>query len=135
MVMFSFKPQFVLPIELGIKRQTIRRLRKRNARPGDGLQLYTGPRMRPRKVGDADCIDAGPIHISLREDHVDANLSVGGGLCAMTESELDDFAKADGFEDWDGLKAFWRTTHGLDDFHGWLTQWGDTFRGGVSAVR
>jgi hypothetical protein len=42
MVAYSFNPIFVGPILAGTKRQTIRAERKRHARPGEAMQLYTG---------------------------------------------------------------------------------------------
>ncbi|MEJ0016825.1 MAG: ASCH domain-containing protein [Acetobacteraceae bacterium] len=44
MVAYSFKRDFAAPILAGIKRQTIRADRRRHARPGEVLQLYTGMR-------------------------------------------------------------------------------------------
>jgi hypothetical protein len=45
-VAYSFRQQFRPPILAGTKRQTIRADRKRHARPGEQLQLYTGMRTR-----------------------------------------------------------------------------------------
>lgn len=44
MVAYSFQKRFVEPIRSGRKRQTIRADRKRHARPGEVLQLYSGMR-------------------------------------------------------------------------------------------
>jgi len=56
MVAYSFKAQFREPILAGTKRQTIRADRKRHARLGEALQLYTGMRTRQCKlIGRATC--------------------------------------------------------------------------------
>ena len=44
MVAYSFKRRFREPILAGSKQQTIRADRKRHARRGEALQLYTGMR-------------------------------------------------------------------------------------------
>lgn len=44
MVAYSFRPQFIAPIQSGAKRQTVRGLRKRHAHVGELVQLYTARR-------------------------------------------------------------------------------------------
>ena len=140
MVAYTFKPRFVIPIELGEKRHTIRAVgKKRHARPGDTLQLMTGPRMRPRKIGEATCVDVRPITLAFGDatkrpfvcfgDPSDA----GPGDILITPAELDDFARADGFADWQALADFWAETHAPlpAEWTGIIITWGDTFRGGV----
>lgn len=69
MVAYSFKKRFVDPIRVGLssvslsfdcqpKRQTIRSIgKRRHARPGETLQLYTAMRTKQcRKIGDARCM-------------------------------------------------------------------------------
>ena len=135
MVAFSFKSRFVLPIELGTKQQTIRNVRKRNARPGDGLQLMTGPRFQPRRIGTADCLAAGPIQIRLGASpsvHVEA-IDGSGRLeprFIFGHRDLDAFAVRDGFDEWPDLEAFWRETHDTSaPWAGRWTFWGETFKG------
>lgn len=130
MVMFTFKERFVSRIQDGSKRQTIRRLRKRNAHLGDELQFYTGPRMRPRKVGLARCLDCGPITINFvgHPPPVIVDLAQSH-VVLQAPAALRDFARLDGFDDWQDMKAFWLETHGdLHTFTGWITLWGDTFK-------
>lgn len=64
MVMLNFKKDFVPAVEAGLapgpwrpgmKRMTIRAPRSRDWRSGDVLQLQTGPRMKPRRIGTAVC--------------------------------------------------------------------------------
>lgn len=132
MVAFSFKSRFVLPIELGTKQQTIRNVRKRNARAGDKLQLMTGPRMKPRRIGEAECQLAGPIRIDFerRTIHLEA-VDRHGQMQPrfILAAGLDDFARLDGFPDFGNMELFWIETHSARQFTGWWTFWGDTFRG------
>lgn len=123
MVAYSFRPRFVDPIRAGTKRQTIRPERKRHARPGEGLQLYTGMRTRQCKlIGRAICEDVRAVtllfsHEVAAEGVIAPSLHVAGGLEA--------FAQRDGFASWADLKAFWRENHpGIDEFTGVLISWG-----------
>lgn len=140
MVAYSFKPRFVLPIELGDKRQTIRAPgKKRHARAGETLQLYTGPRMRPRKIGEATCQDAQEILLAFgdatkRPFVVIGEIGKAGGEMIIEPAALDAFAVADGFADWQALADFWAETHAPlpAEWSGIIIRWGDTFRGGLA---
>lgn len=109
MVAYSFKARFADPILAGEKRQTIRGARKRHARPGEELQLYTGMRTRQcRLIGHAICeaveqirieIDEGVIYFPRSTDHI------------RSQGDLDFFAVRDGFEDWADMQRFWRREH------------------------
>lgn len=125
MVAYSFKQRFVAPILAGTKRQTIRADRKRHARPGEQLQLYTGMRTKQCKlIGRAECIDVVKITIlfSDTDDESEGFVLPGFGF----PGGLDGFAIADGFASWADLKAFWRANHpGIDEFQGNLIMWGD----------
>ncbi len=117
MVMFNFKPQFVQRIYRGSKTQTIRGARKRNAIEGDGLQIYTGPRMKPVKLGDAICFMAGDVEINLTMGQVritwDATEHRPMRLesTMFTKTALDSFAFSDGFDDWEAMRAFFLDQH------------------------
>lgn len=134
MVAYSFKPRFVEPIRVGLgerrmhtvhpKRQTIRADRRRHARPGEELQLYRGLRTKGcYLIGRARCIDVVPIQIHFRKrrrsDWVRAVIKLD------RPSQLDHFARDDGFRDWQELREFWAQEHpGVDDFEGVLITWG-----------
>lgn len=122
MVAYSFKGLFAPKILDESKRQTIRADRRRHARPGEELQLYTGMRTKQcRLVGRAVCTSIRRVVISFGRGCAD-QVRVDG---APIGSTLDEFARADGFEDWAGLSAFWRVNHpGVDRFEGWLIEWG-----------
>lgn len=131
MVAYSFKPRFVLPIELGEKRQTIRAPgKKRHARAGETLQLYTGPRMKPRKIGEATCQVVATIDFDFEAGKVVIGQPVANIITG--DAALDHFARLDGFADWQALVDFWAETHDVRQrWSGLLIQWGQTFRGGL----
>jgi hypothetical protein len=146
MVAYGFKKQFIEPIMIGLgaplsveafaagmdefgnvirprgKRQTIRAIgRRRHARPGETIQLYTGMRTKQcRKLGEARCKSIEPIRIFLEIEFIDlpeSNCSMGLGL------GLDEFAMEDGFRDWDDMRKFWREEHAVSEFSGVLITW------------
>lgn len=142
MVAYSFQPQFAEPIIAGTKRQTIRRPgKRRHARPGERLQLYTGMRTKQcRKIGDAVCEGVFEIALDLRMirgfsiTSRSAGVNFGNPLEALTTHPItpprfksfDAFARADGFADWAALKAFFEQHHpGVDQFEGFLITWTD----------
>ncbi len=130
MVAYSFKQRFVEPIELGLqpgpwipgmKRQTIRADRKRHARPGEELQLYRG--MRTKQcflIGRAVCKSVKYIWIAF-DGKPRVTIQHAG---VMRAKHLDDFARHDGFADWEELRAFWAAEHGaLTGFEGVIIYW------------
>lgn len=141
MVAYTFKAQFVLPIELGEKTQTIRAVgKKRHARAGDTVQHYTGPRMKPRKIGESTCQSSGPVTLAFGDSCKRPFVvfgdpqTAGPGEILITPAELDAFAVADGFADWQALADFWAETHAPlpAEWTGVIVRWGDTFRGGLA---
>jgi hypothetical protein len=114
MVAYNFQAQFAKAVESGEKRQTIRlQGKRRHARNGDLLQLYTGMRTKScRKLGEAVCCTS--TYCSIYENGVTT-----GNLPA---TDLDEFARADGFRDFEHMKEWFRKTHGLP-FVGRLIQW------------
>lgn len=68
MVAYSFKRRFAEPILAGAKRQTIRADRRRHARPGEELQLYTGMRTKScRLIARRTCVDIQRVILVFRE--------------------------------------------------------------------
>jgi len=146
MVAYSFAPQFRDPVAQLIKRQTVRGPRKRHARPGEPVQLYTAMRtMHCRKLVDRDptCVSVEPIEISTSEllDEGIASIAIAGR--PLGKDEIEAFAAADGFDPgvfgawqfsgrsldmrpataryWMGW--WWMRTHGLGRFAGVLIKW------------
>lgn len=131
MVAYSFKQRFAPPILAGLvpgplvagmKRQTIRADRKRHARPGEELQLYTGMRTRScHLLGRATCTSATPIRLLLGPASA---VEIGGEPAITDATGLDVFARLDGFADWPDLCAFWAAEHAaLNEFSGVMIRW------------
>ncbi len=126
MVAYSFNKRFVAPILDGTKIGTIRKQRKRHARAAEWVQLYTGMRTKYcARIGSGVCQSARPIILSLD----DAGVFYRDAMESIRDADdLDAFAVADGFADWDHLDAFWRVSHpGVAVFEGTHIVWGYTF--------
>jgi len=134
MVAYSFKPSFIRPIQLKVKRHTIRLPRKRHARPGEALQLFHGPRMKPVRIGGALCRAARDVRLDFHDDLVvlDDAIEISG------DDALHAFAVRDGFgppaelegkvSGWEIMSRWWTLTHPHHPlFRGVLIDWGDTF--------
>jgi len=126
MVAYSFAPQFVEAVSTLKKRQTVRGFRKRHARPGEPIQLYSGMRTKYcRKLVTPDpvCLDLRHIviaHGSFQPLFIEID---GRGLL---RDEVEAFAIADGFG---GALADGFATHRMAEF--WLRNHGPTSFGGV----
>ena len=146
MVAYSFKKRFVDRILSGLghyehidgmipapKRQTIRAVgKRRHAKPGETIQLYTAMRTKQcRKIADAKCIAVRGVHLKWSEWQSFFTFDVWepepnkfrrhGDLLAI--DNMDEFARADGFENFADMEKFWRETHGTMTFEGLLIQW------------
>lgn len=143
MVAYSFNRRFVTRIQVGLgqiehipateyvpKRQTIRAEgKRRHAKPGEVLQLYHGMRSsKCFKIGDARCVAVDDIRIFMRTEIIEIRRVDTFSSLIDKPAALDSFAREDGFEDWDGMRAFWREEHAdklkhLGPFHGLLIRW------------
>lgn len=158
MVAYSLKPRFIVPVLVGLgmidkgsgtvaangfeistfvrmnlpppKRQTIRaKGKRRHARPGETLQLYTGMRTRQCKlIGLARCVSIQKVTIQIKKFsmwiEVDGVPVKGGNIHA--------FARADGFGSGEEMLEFWHTNHkGVKRFDGFLIKW-EPFKPGES---
>ncbi len=132
MVAYSFKNQFVEPISTLAKRQTVRGLRKRHARVGEPIQLYTAMRTRHcRKIlaRDPICTGVDSIEISFDSDTqaIISTISING--VPLDDDAIEAFALADGFTAGFFLSArqrmgqFWLKAHGSDPFTGVVIRW------------
>lgn len=133
MVAYSFQKQFVAAVRSGAKLQTIRAPRKDNkhAKPGDAVQLYTAMR-RPEceLLRESVCVSVQRITIETVAERVqvfdDERETVM--VLALTASDfvsranLDEFAKADGFDDWRSMRDWFKKQHG-PRFEGVLIKW------------
>jgi hypothetical protein len=112
-----FLNRFAHPIVEGTKRQTIRPPRKRPVKVGQALSLrvwtdkaYRSPQ---RKLIDTTCIAVFDILITRYGYRLNAG---------RMQTDLDDFARADGFQDWQEFIGHFEGFYGLP-FHGVLIQW------------
>lgn len=126
MVAYSFKERFCQPIVDRTKRQTIRAIgKRRHARPGDDVQIYTAMRTtKCRKViPDTTCEEIVPVRFDITDPRAPV-LFVDGRLQSGAR-RLDAFARADGFRNFGDMVAFWLEEHGAIDFNGVLIKWRD----------
>jgi hypothetical protein len=114
MVAYNFQAQFAPAVEAGEKLQTIRAQgKRRHAQPGDVLQLYTGQRTRScRLLRKATCLVSTYCFIG------ETGVTTGN----YSATDLGEFARADGFRDFEHMKQWFRDTHGLP-FTGRLIVW------------
>ncbi|MGV3485384.1 MAG: ASCH domain-containing protein [Planctomycetaceae bacterium] len=122
MVAYNFQAQFTEAIASGAKTHTIRRNgKRRHARAGERLQLYTGMRTKAcRKILQEDpvCDGVYPVVIVVEDERI-AAITVGG---AAVDS-LEQFAIDDGFESLAHMHEFWIRFHGVGRFVGSMIEW------------
>ena len=122
MVAYNFKPQFVPLIESGKKTQTIRAIgKKRHAKPGERLQLYTGMRQPGcRKIiADPVCVSVANVRIKYDYSGLLPEPKITSGMYDINPYAL---APDDGFSDVGAFMDFFEDTHGLP-FEGVLIKW------------
>jgi len=99
------------------KKQTIRKTNR--FEPGDRLQIYTGMRTKEcRKLGEATCTDVTPI--TLDGNHI--ILGPDDDYTILSPPNREEFARADGFEDFAAMRRFFENTYGYP-FRGYLIKW------------
>lgn len=117
MVAYNFQPRFIPAVSSGQKCQTIRAIgKRRHARPGELVQLYTGMRTRNcQKLIEHDptCIKVMPVSIASGVT-VDGLTLIGG--------QVDAFAIADGFDSAEEFFDFFRRLHS-SPFEGVVIVW------------
>jgi len=134
MVAYSFKSSFLAPIYEAEKRQTIRLPRKRHARPGEALQFFTGPRMKPVRIGAAVCKSVCDVRLDFDKHEI----ALDDAIVVSEPAELNAFAVRDGFRygngqagidgAWALMGRWWRLTHpGQPVFVGVLIDWDGSF--------
>jgi hypothetical protein len=124
MVAYSFKKEFGPPIQSGQKTGTIRGPRKRHAREGEHLQLFTGMRTKhcAKIIPDPVCRMVMPIAMDVRSTRID-QIVVGEAKWELHRHGADLFARRDGFEDMGAMHAFWLKEHGSGLFRGFWICW------------
>jgi hypothetical protein len=115
---YNFQKRFAPLVETGVKRQTIRRRRKRLTRMGDTLYLYEGMRTKKcRRLRDPEiCRLVLPVAIS--------EFAIGlGGALLRTYKAKDVFARLDGFGNWPEMRDWFRKQYGLPFYGGEAIYW------------
>lgn len=136
---FSFKERFVEPVLAGLqhkkggKRQTIRNFRKRPLKVGERVVLYYAQRTKHCKRLGEDVIKSRQV-VRIDKKGVAVYDELIGpypgrkmpksswflrkklkfSKSYSTKAELNRFARADGFKDFEDMKAFWIAEHGKD---------------------
>lgn len=151
MVAYSFKTMFADRIRAGENCQTIRADRKRHARPGEKMQIFTGMRTKhcERLIPDPLCISVEPIRIDLRnlegcfkgpESEAEARSMISGvtidlGAERLSADQCEALAVLDGFGGYafrpsgepmsamTSMVSFWIMEHGPILFEGVLLCW------------
>jgi hypothetical protein len=140
MVAYSFKAMFAQQIITGLKTQTVRGHRRRHARPGEAVQLFTGMRTKQcRKLLTPD-----PVVYMVRHIVIETSRLAGDGIASISidgaplqRSQIESFAWRDGFappllKGQPGMNgrtaranmgAFWLAEHGEGRFEGVLINW------------
>ena len=125
----NFQKQFVDQIVSGQKCQTIRAHRKderAHATVGKHLTLYTGMRTKScRRIGEAVVTEIQEVTIERDGIRLDCSwLPVELYARDQHEPTIDEFARADGFEDFNDMRDWFEKTHGKLPFDGMLIKWG-----------
>lgn len=114
MVALNFSPQFAKAVADGRKTQTIRQ--RARAKAGQTLQLYTGQRTKKcRKLADAICVDCTYVGLTAR--------GVTLGDKTRFHGDIDDFARADGFEDYAAMWKWFSERYETNSFIGHIIRW------------
>ena len=150
MVAYSFNTAFVPDIEARTKRQTIRLPRKRHARPGERVQLFTGMRnMRTKRcrkiIPDPLCVGVDEVRLDLRRASAEFGKIAGTARLELNGIPLiglaaDAYAAGEGFRSktvrfkngrsvcltaFGMMAIWWWRMHGRCLFEGVAIRWSD----------
>lgn len=111
MPIINCQPRFAKLIVEELKIQTIRKERKIPIKVGDKLFLYTGLRTKnAKKFAEAECVEI--INVIIRDKDV-LFLTRYKHWREFLPVMLNEFAKSDGFKDFDEMKTWFSKTHKL----------------------
>ena len=114
MVAFNFHHEFVIPILLGSKVQTIRKTRR--CKVGDAMQLFTGQRTKNcLKFAERICSVVDYVHLERN--------SLTLGNCSKHPRDWDKFAELDGFDNYEDMLDFFVRQYGSSEFVGSVHRW------------
>jgi hypothetical protein len=107
MAAYNFQKRFVDSIRAGVKTQTIRPVgKRRHARPGELVQLYTGQRTSScQKIIDGICLSVVPVTLDFRNGaYIEIN--------KQWQPISSHFAIRDGFESVDEMAQMFTQLYG-----------------------
>lgn len=128
MVAYNFQARFAPAVESGEKSSTFRVTgKRRHARAGEMLQLYTGMRQKGcRLLRKATCTSARPMVVDAHGFAIDGQ--------RVPRDDANALARRDGFESWGDMIHWVAETHGLPA-EGILIEWGEPLQiGGPCGV-
>ncbi len=123
MTVLLFRPRFVEPIQLGLKRQTIRASARCAPEGVLSLRQWEGLPYRSHQreiIPPVVCEAIRPITIRIDRWDNRAEIAVGGQ--ALTHDEVCRFVRADGFRCVSDFVEHWEARDALD-FEGVLIEW------------
>lgn len=132
MVAYSFHRRFVDMIRDRDKTHTLRNARRRHARVGEQLQLYTGMRTKScMLIGTAACDRFRGIYLKFSHyqsfdlfDVVETDPGCWRRVGRRRPiGDPDAFARSDGFIDIDDMGRWWFEVHGVTSWEGFLIGW------------
>lgn len=118
--LFNFSGQFAPAVQSGEKRQTFRRERLNGKRPqpGDTFKGYSGLRThRAKLLVEAPVVQCRGARLDVRE----RTLVIDGHN--LSERERQEFARHDGFPDFDTALKWFADTHIQHEIEGFLVEW------------
>ena len=115
-----FKPQFAGLVKAGTKIQTVRPVPKRMPKPGDKISLREWTD-KPYRSKQRVLIDSHITRVDTFSLDTFPSIRIND-IRLKTRREADEFARADGFEDYPALLEWFRSTHGLP-FDGIVIHW------------
>jgi len=115
-----FNPQFAPLVEAGTKLQTVRPVPKRMPKPGDKISLraWTG---KPYRSKQRVLMESTITHVDTFSIDTFPTMRIND-IRLKYRSACDEFARADGFEDYPALLEWFHKTHGLP-FEGIVIHW------------
>ncbi len=98
------------------KTTTIRATRKRPFKKGDKLFLFTAMRTKQcQRLGTVICLKVEAV--AMDEGDIMANMQVHVSISIdgirLTDNEAERIARQDGFENWEGMTAWFKKMHGI----------------------
>lgn len=121
---YNFREQFAGKVEAGEKLQTVRLERRDRMRPsvGDRVQLFRGLRTAScRRIGVGKATECFGVFVELGEASAHTVMIDDKRL---SPSEIEDFAKLDGFANAKDMREFFRGQYRhLAEFYGYCVRW------------